>query len=145
MAFSNDFGLEVDSGWIYEETRLYANSLNNPLKTGNRVVKAGKFKGQSKLLGIFDSLRLVLELKHERVRTRSDTQLNMAFSIFIILILFLFFLLLLAEWVHIVCIQVRQVLILGLLLDRHHYLRVHIIIRARLWQNEIKFGVLTHI
>jgi len=145
LAFSNYFRLEVDSGWIYEEARLYAYSLNNPLKTGNRVVKAGKFKGQSKLLGIFDSLRLVLELKHERVRTRSDTQLNMAFGIFIILILFLFFLLLLAEWVHIVCIQVRQVLILGLLLDRHHYLRVHIIIRARLWQNEVKFGVLTHI
>ena len=145
MAFSDHFGLEVDCGWINEEARLDANSLHNSLETRNRVIKACKFKWQSEFLGIFDSLRLVLELEHEWIRAWSDAQLNVAFGIFVILILLFFFLLLLAEWVDIVSVQISQVLIFGLLFDRDHDLRVHIVIGGGFRQNEIKFWVLSHI
>lgn len=92
LAFCNNFSLEIDSCGVNEEARLDTDRLDPPAKTLHSLVKASKFNWQNEVLGIFDTLRLVLQLQDEGSGTWSDAQLHMALGILIILILFLFLL-----------------------------------------------------
>jgi len=65
LALGNNLGLEVNGGWVDEESWLDTNSLNASSKTNNCLVVTGKLQGQNEVLGVLDTLGLVLKLKDE--------------------------------------------------------------------------------